>query len=136
MQITWSKTIEQFSPKFGISKAQIEDTFNKPDATSTMGGNYITVKYYSGYAVIVTYFMQGNKVNFMNAYKVFPDMLKVNVDKASALEILVDFMDGFGLEIDVPEIGKAKTYVNEASKQFFQGVLDIEKYMNAANGRL
>lgn len=136
MQIVWSKTIEQFAPKFGIPKERIEDAFNKPDATSTVGGNYVTVKFYNGYAVLVTYFMQGNKVNFMNAYKIFPDMIKVNVDKASALEILVDFMDGFGAEVDVPGVGRVKTFVDEASKNFFQGILDVEKYVAAADGKI
>jgi len=136
MQIVWSKTIEQFAPMFGIGKPQIEDTFNKPDATSTIGGNYIAVKYYNGYAVAVTYFMQGNKVNFMNAYKIFPDMIRVDVNRATALEVLVDFMDGFGSEVDVPGVGRVKTHVDEASKQFFQGILDVEKYVAAASGRI
>lgn len=136
MQIAWSKMIDEFAPKFGLSKPQIEDTFNKPDSTYTIGGNFITVKFYNGYAVIVTYFMQGNKVHFMNAYKVFPDMLKVDVKSASALDILVDFMSGFGMEVDVPDVGRVKTYVNESSRHFFQGILDVEKYMAAAGGRL
>jgi hypothetical protein len=135
MQIQWSKTIEQFAPKFGISKPQIEDAFNKPDATYTIGGNYITIKYYSGYAVLITFFMQGNRVNFMNAYKIFPDMIKIDVNKANPLEILVDFMNGFGMEVDVPGVGKVRTFVDEATRNFFQGILDVEKYVGAANGR-
>lgn len=136
MQIVWSKMIEQFASQFGLTKPQIEDTFNKPDSTSAMGGNYITVKYYNGYAVVVTYFMQGNKVHFMNAYKIFPDMIKVDVNKASAIEILQDFMNNFGSDVDVPGVGKVKTYVNEVNHEFFQGILDIQKYVAAANGRI
>lgn len=136
MQITWSKMIEEFAPKFGIPKQQIEDAFNKPDSTYTISGHYITVKYYNGYALLITFFMQGNRVTFMNAYKVFPNMIKVDVNKANALEILVDFMNNFGLDVDVPGVGKVKTHINEASHEFFQGILDVEKYTAAANGRI
>lgn len=136
MRIVWSKTIENFAPKFGISKAQIEDAFNKPDKSSVVGGTYVTVKFYNGYAMLITFFYAQDKVHFMNAYKVFPNMVKVDVDKANALEILVDFMNGFGMEVDLPGVGKVKTHVNEAGKEFFQGILDVEKYFQAADGKL
>jgi len=136
MQIAWSKMIEQFAPQFGISKLQIEDAFNKPDSTYTIGGNYISIKYYNGYGLLVTFFMQGNKVHFMNAYKIFPDMIRVKIDGASALEILVDFMDGFGMDVEIPGVGMGKTHVNEGTHSFFQGILDIEKYVTAAGDRV
>jgi hypothetical protein len=136
MQIQWSKTIEQFAPKFGISKEQIEDAFNKPDSTEGVSGNFITVKFYNGYMILITFYMQGNKTFFMNAYKIFPDMLKTDLNKAKPLEILTDFMNNFGMDVDVPGVGKVKTYVNEVTHDFFQGILDVEKYLAAANGRL
>jgi hypothetical protein len=135
MQILWSKTINQFAPIFNLTKEQIEDTYNKPDKTDIIGGNYITIKFYGSYAVLVTFTMKMDHVNFMNAYKIFPDMLKVDVEKASALEILKDFMEGYGMLVDLPGVGKVKTYFNESKKEFFQGILDVEKYMQAVNGR-
>ncbi|TAL47333.1 hypothetical protein EPN87_03195, partial [archaeon] len=124
MPIKWSRVIEQFSPAFGISKPQIEDVYNKPDKTSIIGGNYISVKFYGGYAVLITFLMYDTKVELMNAYKIFPNMIKVDVEKAEAIDILVDFMDNFGMEVDVPGVGKVKTYVDNVSRKFFQGVLD------------
>jgi len=135
MQISWSKTINQFAPVFGLTKEQIEDTYNKPDKTDIIGGNYITVKFYGGYAVLVTFTMQMDHANFMNAYKIFPDMLTVDVDKASAVDILKNFMENYGMLVDVPGIGKVKTHFNESRKEFFQGILDIEKYIQAGRGR-
>jgi hypothetical protein len=136
MQTVWSKTIEQFCPQFKLTKEQIEDAFNKPDKTESVGGTYVTVKFYSGYAVAVTFFMQGNKTHFMNAYRIFPDMLTVDVDKAGALEILQNFMENYGMLVDVPGVGKVKTHVDLAAKKFFQGILDVEKYMQATGSRL
>ena len=136
MQIVWSKIIEEFGPKFGLSKEQIEDTFNKPDKTESNGGIYVTIKYYTGYAVILTFFYENNKAHFMNCYKVFPDMLTVDVDKVTSTAILQDFMERFGMETDVPGIGRVKTHLDEVNHKFFQGILDIEKYMEVAKGRL
>ena len=136
MQIVWSKVIEEFAPKFGLSKPQIEDTFNKPDKSEVNGGIYVTVKYYTGYAVILTFYYEDNKAHFMNCYKVFPDMLTVDVDKVGSTEILMDFMDRFGMESDVPGVGKVKTHLDPVNHKFYQGILDIEKYMAAANGKL
>lgn len=136
MQIAWSKMIEQFGPRFGIGKAQIEDAYNKPDMTHTIGGNFISVKFYNGYGLLITFFMQGNKVHFMNAYKVFPDMVKVDPARCTALEFMVDFMNNFGMDVEIPGVGKAKIHVNEGNHEFFQGILDIEKYVAAAGDRV
>lgn len=136
MQIVWSKVIENFAPAFGLSKAQIEDTYNKPDKSKMMGGTYVTVKFYSGYAVIITFAMELDKIHFLNAYKVFPDMLTVDVAKADPIQILVNFMEGYGKVVDLPGVGKVKTYVNEDTRQFYQGMLDIEKYGQALASRV
>lgn len=136
MQVLWSKVIETFAPKFGISKGQIEDAYNKPDRSDVIGGTYISVKFYTGHALIITFFMDRDRVHFMNAYKIFPDMLSVDVSKAGALQILQDFMDRFGVETDVPGVGKVRMHVDEANRRFFQGILDVERYFAAADGRL
>lgn len=136
MQIVWSKMIEQFAPKFGLTKEQIEDAYNKPDKSDVFGGIYATVKFYQGYAVLITFFYEADKIHFMNAYKVFPDMVKVDVNKAGALEILKDFMENYGMEVEVPGVGKVKMHIDEQGKKMYQGILDIEKYMSAASGKL
>ena len=136
MQIVWSKMIEKFAPQFGIPKAQIEDTFNKPDKSEVFGGVYTSVKFYQGYAMLITFFYESEKVHFMNAYKVFPDMVKIDLDRANAIEILQDFMDGYGMEVDVPGVGKVKTHIDDQGRKMYQGILDVEKYMTAAGGRL
>ena len=135
MPIRWSRVIERFAPDFGISKAQIEDVYNKPDKTSIIGGNYVSIKFYQGHAVLITFLMYDTNVELMNAYKILPDMLTVDVDKADALEILVDFMNNFGMEVDVPNVGRVKIYVDKGNRKFFQGILDVEKYMAKLNGR-
>jgi hypothetical protein len=135
MQIVWSKMIEKFAPQFGLTKEQIEDAYNKPDKTSILGGNYITVKFYGGYAILVTFTMQMDHANFMNAYKIFPDMINVDVDKSEAIDVLTDFMGNYGMLVEVPGVGKVKTHFNEIKKEFFQGILDMEKYLQSGSGR-
>ncbi len=131
MQATFSKVINQFHEIFGISKSEIEEVFYKPDITDIMGGTYTSVKHVDGFSILITFEMTGNVVKIMNAYKIFPKMIEKNILKMKAGEILFEFMEKYGTEADIPNIGKHKIFFDPKRRLFFQGILDVEKYMKA-----
>lgn len=131
MKLHYSRTIEQFSTALGVQKSMVEDTFNKPDMTDIMGGYYISIKVYGDHFILITFRTKGNDVFFENAYKIYPSMLDIDLGKASTIDVLKDFMSKYGMEVDVPGLGKQKVYVDEKQRIFFQGILDVEKYAAA-----
>ncbi len=133
MQIIWSKTIEDYAEKLKLNKLEIEDTYNKPDKNQSIAGVYVSVKFYNGYAIIITFFYKDNKTHIMNAYKIYPNMITVNIDEVTPIEILENFMNNYGMEIEVEGIGKIKIFYDEANKKFYQGILNVEKYIANIN---
>lgn len=131
MHLHYSHVIEKYSVPLGTTLDMVEDAFNKPDKSDILGGTYISIKFYNGFLILITFYMKDNDVFFENAYKIFPNMVSVDVEKASALDILENFMQSFGMEVDVPKIGRYKIFKDVQQRIFFQGILDIEKY-NAA----
>ena len=131
MQFAFSEVISKFSNDLGVNKLEIVETFNKPDSSQIIGGTIISVKNFGPFHLLVTFEMDGLLVRFMNAYKIFPKLIENDIKKSKPLDILSEFMDKFGLEKDIPGVGKKKIFVDVQRKTFFQGILDIEKYNSA-----
>ena len=129
MQVTFSKVINEFHQTFNLDKSEIEEVFYKPDTTDIMGGTYVSAKHVDGFSILITFEMSGNNVKIMNAYKIFPKMLEKNIFKMKAGEILFEFMNKYGTDVDIPNVGKHKIFFDHKKRLFFQGILDIDKYM-------
>jgi|SRR3989344_1119431 len=131
MQFAFSQIIDRFSNALGVSKFEIAETFNKPDKSSILGGTTISLKNFGNSYVLITFGIDGQIVRFENAFKIYPQLLDKEIRKMKAEEVMFEFMEKFGIEKDIPGIGKKKIFADPQRKAFFQGILDIDKYSNA-----
>lgn len=131
MQFAFSEIINRFSDALGVTKFEIVETFNKPDSSSILGGTNISMKNFGNFHVLITFQMDNDIVRFMNAYRIYPQLFQKDLRKMKADAVLFEFMEAFGIEKEIPGIGKKKIFADPQRKAFFQGILDIDKYSNA-----
>ena len=131
MQFAFSEIINRFSDALNVTKFEILETFNKPDSSTVLGGTNISIKNFNNFHVLVTFQMDNDLVRFMNAYKIYPQLLQKDLKRMKADAVLFEFMETFGVEKDIPGVGMKKIYADPQRRTFFQGILDIDKYSNA-----
>lgn len=132
MQVLYSELINRFQDLLGIQKNLIEETFNKPDATDVVLDKYISVKNFGSYCILIIFEMGDQTLKFLNAHRIYPKLLNGNdVSKMKPLDLLLEFMNIYGISRTVPGFGEHKVFVERKMKIFFPGILDIEKYMEA-----
>jgi hypothetical protein len=126
----YSEFINRFHDMLGVEKPEIEEVFNKPDVTDIIGGNFVSVKRYEHYAVLITFHESGDFIRFASAYKILPKLFDKDIMKMKPSELLFTLMEKYGRETDMPGIGRCKIFIDVSRKIFFPGVLEIEKYLD------
>lgn len=130
MRFSFSELLNRFQELMGTPKELIEETFNKPDATDTAVGKYISLKNFGNYSILIIFEMENESVRFLNAYRIYPKLLEgLDISKMKPLDILTEFMNRYGIAKDVPGFGEHKIFIERNHKIFFPGILDIEKYL-------
>ena len=133
MRIFYSELIEKFQDVLGTPKELIEETFNKPDATDIVITRYISIKNFGDYYILVIFDLDDKAVRFLNAYRIYQRMMDgKDISKMKPLEILTEFMNRYGIPKEISGFGEQKVFVEKTLKIFFSGVLDIERYLEAA----
>ena len=133
MQIFYSELIEKFHDVLGTPKQLIEETFNKPDATDIVISRYISIKNFGDYYILIIFDLDNKIVRFLNAYKIYQKMMDgTDISKMKPLEVLTEFMNRYGIPKEISGFGEQKVFVEKRLKIFFGGVLDIERYLEAA----
>lgn len=133
MMFSYSEIIERFKDVLGTPKELIEETFNKPDATDVVKIIYISIKKFYDSYTLITFEMDDKIVRFLNAYKIYPKLLDgMDISKTKPVDVLREFMNRYGVSKDVPGLGEQKFLIDRKSNIYFFGVLDIDKYQEAA----
>lgn len=134
MRFSYSSLIEKFREVLGTPKPLIEETYNKPDLVDVIKEKYVSIKWFGDFYMLVIFEMDGESVNFLNAYRVYPKMIDVDMDKLARmrpLELLAALMNKYGIPKQLAGAGECKVFVEKDSPIFFLGILDIEKYLEA-----
>ena len=130
MQFLYSGLIANFMDVLGTPKHAIDETFNKPDSSDITMNTGISIKDFGGYHILIVFQLDDQNVRFMNAYRVYPQLLPgVNMQKAKPLKVLKAFMEKYGIEKEFPGHGACKFLIERGSNIFFPGILDIDKYL-------
>lgn len=117
----------------GIPKWFVEETFNKPDATDIVSSKCISIKNFGECYMLVIFEIDDVTVRFLSAYKIFSKLLDgVNITKTKPVDVLRELMNRYGITWNVPKFGEHKILIEKSQNVFFPGILDIEKYMEAA----
>ncbi len=134
MIINYSELIDRFGESLGTPKELIRATFNKPDAAENVMGRFIAVKEFSEFYMLVIYEVDGLTVRFLNAYRIYPQLLRGFVVHGSRpSDILREFMKNYGVVKGVQGMGNYRFLVDRKNNVLFLGILDVEKYMNDVN---
>jgi hypothetical protein len=132
MNFSYSEVIDKFQDQLGTPKELIVETFNKSDATDIVGDKCVALKRFGDFYILITYGMEGNYVRFLNAYRVYPELLEgVDIPKLKPLQVLKEFMNRYGVSKSVPGFGEVKIFVEKNVNVVFFGILDIDKYLEA-----
>jgi hypothetical protein len=132
MKIIYSELIEKFQDILGTPKELIEETLNKPNNTDIVMNRYISVKNFGDFYILIIFDMEDKSVKLLNAYRIYSKLLDGNdISKMKPFEVLTEFMNRYGVSRNIPGLGEHKIFIEKQSKIFFQGILDIDKYLEA-----
>jgi hypothetical protein len=132
MNFSYSEVIQKFQDQLGTPKELIEETFNKSDATDIVSDRCVAIKRFGDFYILVTYGMDGNYVRFLNAYRIYPELLEgIDIRKLRPVQVLKEFMNRYGISKAVPGFGEVKVFIEKTVKVMFLGILDIDKYVES-----
>jgi len=130
MHYYYSELINKFKDTLGTPKEMIEETFNKPDATDVVVNEYISIRSFGDYYIIVIFEMGDTSAKFINAYRIYPKMLDgMDIGRSKPFDVLKEFMNKYGIAKDIPGYGQQKIFVKREMRVVFLGLLDVEKYL-------
>jgi hypothetical protein len=135
MKFLYNDLTNKLIEAMGIPKWFVEETFNKPDVAEIMSSKCISMKNFGEFYMLVILEIdeRNDVVRFISAYKVFPKLLDgVNIPKTKPVDVLKELMNRYGIVWNVPKFGPQKFMIERSQNVFFPGILDIEKYMEAA----
>ena len=132
MRFLYPELINRFHDVLGTPKTLIEETFNKPDKTEVVKNAYVSIKKFDNSYILIIFEDSGNAVKFLNAYKIYPELLDgLNINAVKPLDVLREFMNRYGIKKSIPGFGEHNFFVEKNVNVFFLGILDIEKYLEA-----
>ncbi len=132
MNLVFSDLILKFQDQLGVSKEMMEETFNKPDATDSVLDKYISYRIFGNFLVLVVFEMDGQFVRFLNAYRIYPQLMDgFDISRAKPMDLLKEFMNRYGIAKVIPRFGEQKFLIVKDANVFFPGILDMEKYLEA-----
>jgi hypothetical protein len=132
MHVYYNELITKFQDTLGTQKELIEDTFNRPDLTDVIIDKYISIKNFGDYYMLIIFDMdeRTKSARILYAYRIYQKMLDgSDISKMKPLDVLIVFMNRYGISKEIPGFGEQKILIKKAPKVFFPGILDVEKYL-------